>query len=100
VAARYRVRARACIAEIAAVQIGHIYLTLRAREFLEEVERGLIQIQLFPHRFPLGHREARRILLHRFPYGIYFIATEDAISVVAVYHGSRNPKRWQDRLNP
>jgi toxin ParE1/3/4 len=68
------------------------------REFLEEVEKGLIEIQLHPKRFPIVHPDVRRILIHRFPYGIYYTTTENAITIIAVFHGSRSPKRWQDRL--
>jgi len=44
------------------------------------------------------HRNVRRALLQRFPYQVLFLLEEDTITVVAVFHGARNPKQWQDRI--
>jgi plasmid stabilization system protein ParE len=39
----------------------------------------------------------RRAGVRRFPYGIYFLAEETRIVVIACFHGRRNPKHWQIR---
>ena len=36
--------------------------------------------------------------LRRFPYGIYFVATPDLVSVVACMHARRDPRRWEKRV--
>ncbi len=33
----------------------------------------------------------------RFPYGVYYKVESDHISVIAVYHGKRDPAGWKSR---
>jgi plasmid stabilization system protein ParE len=66
-------------------------------EFLQIVDYALIAIQRAPQRYPVIHRNTRRALLRRFPYGIYYRIYPDLIVVVACMHGRRNPRRWQSR---
>jgi plasmid stabilization system protein ParE len=47
--------------------------------------------------YPSVGRGARRTLIRRFPFGIYYRTEKDGIVVVAVMHGSRSPRRWQRR---
>lgn len=51
-----------------------------------------------PERLPLVPLEARRALLRRFPYDVYFVATPDLVSVVACMHVRRDPRRWEERV--
>jgi toxin ParE1/3/4 len=66
-------------------------------EFLKIVDDALIAIQRAPQLHPEIHRNTRRALLRRFPYGIYYRIYPDLIVVVACMHGRRNPRRWQSR---
>ena len=50
-----------------------------------------------PRRFPVVHREVRRGLLRRFPYGIYFVIDGDVAVVIAVLHMHRDPDVWRRR---
>ena len=67
------------------------------RRFLDEVEAVFAAIAERPLRFPPLHRQTRRALLHRFPYGVYYLAEADRIVVVAVMHARRHPRRWRER---
>lgn len=67
-------------------------------EFLEAVRNSLEAIAKNPRLYPAIHRDARRALLRRFPYGIYYRIYPDSIVVVACMHGRRDPKRWQSRV--
>jgi toxin ParE1/3/4 len=62
------------------------------------LEAGLYAIQERPKSFPRIRRNARRILIHRFPYLILFVEHRDLITVHGVFHTSRDPKRWHSRL--
>jgi plasmid stabilization system protein ParE len=62
-------------------------------EFLEEVTSVLESIQLESLRFPLTLGPLRRALVHRFPYGIFFVRQQDAIDVIAVMHLARDPRQ-------
>lgn len=67
------------------------------QQFLDEVAAILSVIAETPLVYPLVHRNARRALIRRFPFGVYY-RFENAIStVLAVLHGSRDPRRWKTR---
>jgi plasmid stabilization system protein ParE len=66
-------------------------------EFLDEVLTGFASIAETPLMYPNIHRNTRRAIIHRFPFGIYFRVENAAIIIVAVMHGSRNPRRWKNR---
>lgn len=69
-----------------------------ASAFLADVHDTMTRIREHPLQFPdIGG--ARRALLHRFPYAVYFIAPDDARAVVlAVLHQHRNPGGWRRRI--
>lgn len=66
-------------------------------EFLDEVLTMLSSIAETPLMHPNVHRNTRRAIIHRFPFGVYFRVEDATIVVVAVMHGSRNPRRWKNR---
>lgn len=66
-------------------------------EFLNEALASFERIGEEPLTHPVVHRNARRALMTRFPFGIYFRVEQAQIVVLAVVHGSRHPRRWQSR---
>jgi plasmid stabilization system protein ParE len=67
------------------------------RDFLDEVEHVLTEITANPARYGFADTDIREGLLNRFPYAIYYRVLTDRIRVLAVYHTSRDPSRWQSR---
>ena len=67
------------------------------QEFLDEVRRSLRRVAEQPHLYPSVHRATRRVLIHRFPFGVFYRNEAGSIVVVAVMHGSRDPQRWKQR---
>lgn len=65
--------------------------------YLLSVEAALTAIQRHAESFPVVHKQARRALLRRFPYGVFFVLEESAVIVLAVFHCQRDPKHWQGR---
>jgi toxin ParE1/3/4 len=65
--------------------------------FLEQVGLVLDLIQEIPTMFPAIFRKARRGLLKKFPYGIFYIFDGTLVTVVAVMHFSREPNFWTNR---
>lgn len=61
------------------------------------VDAALSLIQRSPELYAQVHKNIRRVLTRRFPYGIFYIAEVDKIIVLAVFHVKRNPKHWQKR---
>lgn len=95
VTVRVRARARQDIEEAAAW-----YETQRpglAGEFLDEVQVAFDSVAAYPAAYPILHRGARRAVLHRFPFGVFYRLFGGTAVVVAVMHGSRHPRRWMLR---
>lgn len=66
-------------------------------DFLLCVEEGLEKIRKTPDIYPIVHRNVRRLLIRRFPYGIFYTIRQDVITILAVFHGHRDPKHWKSR---
>ncbi|MDL1975564.1 MAG: type II toxin-antitoxin system RelE/ParE family toxin [Deltaproteobacteria bacterium] len=66
-------------------------------DFVLCVEESLEKISRNPKLYPTVHKEIRRALIRRFPYGIFYFIEKNKIVVVGVFHGSRNPKHWKNR---
>ena len=66
-------------------------------EFLDEVLSLCQTIAEKPAMYPVVHRNTRRALIRRFPFGVYFRIEDEQIIVVAVMHGSRHPRKWRQR---
>jgi plasmid stabilization system protein ParE len=67
-------------------------------EFLDEVLTMLSSIAEAPLVYPDIYRNTRRAIIHRFPFSVYFRVERATIVVVAIMHGSRNPRRWKSRI--
>ena len=66
-------------------------------DFLDEVLSTFMSISEQPSLYPTVHRNTPRVLMPRFPFGIYYRIERAYVAIVAVMHGSRHPRRWQDR---
>lgn len=66
-------------------------------EFLAAVQAALESILNHPEAAPIVHRETRRVLLRRFPYGIHYRLIDEEVVVVACFHAKRNPRLWSTR---
>ena len=66
-------------------------------EFLLRVEAALNSITMNPLSCATVHRNIRRKLTRRFPFGIFYLIDQDTISVLAVLHVRRNPDQWRNR---
>jgi plasmid stabilization system protein ParE len=66
-------------------------------EFLAAVRTAFGSILSNPKLYGVVHRNTRRALLRRFPYGVFYRIYPDTIVVVACMHGRRDPKRWRSR---
>ena len=66
-------------------------------KFLDEVLRVLSAISGQPEGVPVVHREIRRAVTRRFPFGVYYLVGRTDLVVLAVMHGSRDPASWKSR---
>ena len=69
--------------------------------FIKYFEAAIAIISQNPNSFQLVYKDARHILLEKFPYSIYFYVNEPKKEVVVytVIHQHRNQKVWKRRTN-
>ena len=66
-------------------------------DFLDELDAAFKLICERPMSFPLvAGDEVRATRCDRFPYRIYFVTLPVFVDILAVYHTSRDPERWDD----
>lgn len=65
--------------------------------FRAEVNARFDDISRRPASFGYAFDRVRFARLRRFPHLLLFRETDDAIYVLGVFHGSRDPARWQRR---
>ncbi len=84
---------------------------LEARDWYERQQQGLgdsfkdsldhiiVRVETMPQMYAVVFSNVRRGKLRRFPYVIYYRILSDRIEVIAVLHGSRDPRLWQERVS-
>jgi plasmid stabilization system protein ParE len=83
--------------------IAHAFAWYEARQgglglrFLEELELVFERIRHRPLEAPVLYRGTRRILTREFPYGVFYLASGEEITVLAVAHHAQDPSVWKDR---
>lgn len=65
--------------------------------FLAAVGDAVALIAESPLQFAVLHRETRRVLLRRFPYGVYYRMLDGRVLVVACIHARRDARHWRNR---
>jgi plasmid stabilization system protein ParE len=48
--------------------------------------------------YPAVHESYRRSLTRRFPYAVFYESSEANVTIYAVFHTSRDPDKWRQRL--
>ena len=66
-------------------------------EVARAVEAAVEAVGRNPEAFPEVEPRIRRILLRRFPYGLYYAVESERIVVHACYHLRREPTGWHPR---
>lgn len=56
------------------------------------------RIEYNPREFPLVLEDIRRANFYRFPYALFFTFEDKMVFVHAIFHQSRDPKIWQERV--
>jgi plasmid stabilization system protein ParE len=68
------------------------------RRFRAAVDAMVQRMSANPRQFPVIYKNVRRALLRRFPYALMFvIEADETLTVIACFHGSRDPAHWQKR---
>jgi plasmid stabilization system protein ParE len=67
-------------------------------EFRQAVDNAIALIADSPLAYPERYRGARRVLLRRFPYVLWYRPFEDFVVILACVHGKRDPREIRARL--
>ena len=62
--------------------------------FLAAVDSAFDAIERYPQMFSRVHGEARRAVLSKFPYAVFFRIEPKRVVVLTVLHTARDPKLW------
>jgi toxin ParE1/3/4 len=69
-----------------------------AGKFAASVDQAIGALVESPSRWPQGEYGTRKIILRRFPFAIIYREQQNAIQVLAIAHGHRQPEYWKGRL--
>ncbi len=67
-------------------------------EFIRCVEGCVHGIQRQPEMYPVVHKNVRQGITRRFPYSVFYFVEDETIYVVSIFHSSRDPSLWQERV--
>jgi plasmid stabilization system protein ParE len=66
-------------------------------EFLQAVRASVDRAVAGPAAYAVVHRDTRRVLVRRFPYGMFFRVVDGTVIFVACFHLHRKPASWERR---
>lgn len=66
-------------------------------QFLSEIGDAIEKAAQRPQQYPVVLGDVRRTVCRRFPFAVYFRVRGDALVVLAVFHGRRDPAMWKRR---
>jgi plasmid stabilization system protein ParE len=66
--------------------------------FLDEILATLDVLAQQALAYPILHEKTRRVIVKKFPFGIYDTVRGQTAIIVAAVHMSRNPKVWKERM--
>ncbi len=67
-------------------------------EFLSCVDAAIQSILRSPGLHAKVLQDYRRIMVRRFPYIIFYEYLDGTVTIYCIFHASRNPKMWRNRL--
>ena len=68
------------------------------RTFVAQLENVLDRIAENPEIHAVTYRNVRQTLVRRFPYVVCYTFEDGKVSVLAIYHGHRDPDDWKSRV--
>jgi plasmid stabilization system protein ParE len=68
-------------------------------KFLIKITEKLEEISEKPNKYSIYHKNVRKAPVKIFPFNIIYIIKEKFISIIGIWHKSRNPEKLQDRID-
>jgi len=66
--------------------------------FVAEIDRAIELITATPARWPTGELGTRKFVLSRFPYVVIYREKLMIVQILAIAHGHRRPRYWEERI--
>lgn len=66
--------------------------------FAEAIRRVFDRISSMPRMHAQVLGDVRKAVVRAFPYCVYYREESNCVRVLAVFHTSRDPRIWQDRV--
>ena len=67
-------------------------------EFMQEVCAAVERMLVYPKAWPVLDGDIRRVLMHRFPFGLLYVEKASQIQILAVMNLHRAPSYWKSRV--
>lgn len=68
-------------------------------DFLLQIDAGFKLLERNPYMSQQEYKEARKLLIRRFPYKIIYVVEKENIFILAVIHGKRSSDVVIDRVD-
>lgn len=68
------------------------------RRFLAEFRAATTLLRRTPFHYQIIEEQIRRIVLHHFPYSVFYEVHDPDVLIVACLHTSRDPEEWRRRI--
>lgn len=66
-------------------------------EMLAKLTETIELLEENPFLFQKVYGEKRRAVVQKFGYNLIYKIKDETVYILAILHGSRDPKRWEDR---
>lgn len=67
------------------------------RDFVAQVEAALERVTANPQQYQVLHRDIRRAIPRKFPFGVFYRIDGNNIIVFAIIHLHQDPAAWRER---
>ena len=62
------------------------------------VDEVFSKLRRRPNIYKKVHKEVRRVVTQRFPFGVFYLIENNKVIALAVLHARRDPKKWKQRI--
>ena len=69
-----------------------------ADSFFKQINISFEKIKQDPEMFPIVYGSIRKYVLKKFPFVIYYRIDNVIVQIIAIFHTSRNPQIWNERI--
>jgi len=70
---------------------------LVAKRFISELRAVRKYIHKNLEKIQIRYKSIRVAFLKKFPYGLHYTFSKNTVTIVALFHTSNNPQKWQER---